>query len=61
MSRRRFPAAGPTPVGQRLRASTIHGRRLCDEPEESFDEYMTAKWGEPEWADTEDDEPQPWQ
>jgi len=24
---RRFPAAGPTPVGQRLRAATIQGRR----------------------------------
>jgi hypothetical protein len=26
-SNRRLPAAGPTPVGQRLRASTIQGHR----------------------------------
>jgi hypothetical protein len=30
-SHRRLPAAGPTPVGQRLRAQTIQGLRRMDE------------------------------
>jgi chorismate-pyruvate lyase len=39
-SNRRLPAAGPTPVGQRLRASTIHGRR--------FDGPDASEWDENE-------------
>lgn len=37
-SKRRFPSAGPTPVGQRLRATTIHGRR--------FDGPDASEWDE---------------
>ena len=39
---RRLPAAGPTPVGQRLRAATINGRR--------FDGPDATEWDEDEDA-----------
>lgn len=50
---RRFPAAGPTPVGQRLRASTIHGRRSFGPSVEEFLDAVGPGLG---WDDNPDKE-----